>query len=356
MARKKKHEEHENHERWLISYADFITLLFAFFVVMYSLSSINEGKFRVLASAMAASFQGPPRSLEPIQLGKPVSPPTLTKDKPFTPLLPSDDPFISSPSPISMKVMSKPLAPRPPKGQPPEPGKGPGDGTGNSEAAEAMEKIAEDIEVAMDTLIKADLVKVRRFKFWLEIEINTNILFPSGSAELVDYAGKVLQDIARIIATYPNPVQVEGHTDNVPISTYQYPSNWELSTARATSVVRMLAAQGVAPTRLSAVGHGEFKPGASNDTPEGRRSNRKVVLVILSTETREHQRESGDAEQLATPGAAETPDQTAPVSPEQTAHPENLPESGPESLPEGTPETSGLSAQPVQQASIAGEH
>jgi len=289
MARKKKHEEHENHERWLISYADFITLLFAFFVVMYSLSAINEGKLRILSASLSASFRGPPRSMEPIQVGKPIPPAALSStDLPFTPMLPTDDPFVSSPSPINIKVMSKPPPVTSSMSQAGKLTVGEGDegeGEGSGGFNVEMEHIADDIEAAMDILIQADLVRVRRFRFWLEIEINTNILFPSGSAILIEDALPILSEIGDIIGVYPNPVQIEGYTDNVPINTWQYPSNWELSTARATSVLQLLVSYGVSPERMSAVGHGEFKPAAPNDTEAGRQANRRVVLVILSLDT-----------------------------------------------------------------------
>jgi chemotaxis protein MotB len=144
----------------------------------------------------------------------------------------------------------------------------------------------------MGELIEQGMVRVRRFRFWLEIEINTSILFPSGSAELEADAVPALTAVAAVLRQYRNPVRIEGFTDNVPISTYLFPSNWELSSARAHTVLHLLVREGIAPERLAGVGHGEFKPVASNETPDGRRQNRRVVIVVLADEELEHLRET----------------------------------------------------------------
>lgn len=114
----------------------------------------------------------------------------------------------------------------------------------------------------------------------MEIELNSSLLFPSGDAIPTDRAFVIIEKIAKILAPYENPVHIEGFTDNLPINTPQFPSNWELSTARAASIVRMLAMDGVSPGRLAAVGYGEFQPLADNATAEGRTRNRRVVLVV----------------------------------------------------------------------------
>lgn len=282
MARKKKHEEHENHERWLVSYADFITLLFAFFVVMYSLSAINEGKFRVLAESLSESFRGPPRSPTPISLGafgKPSPIESMNLKNSLFPQLPLEQP-------VKLPKM-------PPTKEPNSKKKMWGDKDMPGAASQSLSDIANSIGEAMNELIEKGLVKVRLSPYWLEVEINTNILFPSGSAVLEAEATPVLHEIAAIMLNYPNPIQIEGFTDNVPINTPLYPSNWELSTARATSVVQMLAREAIAPERLSAMGHGEFKPVADNSTPEGRTRNRRVVMVILANERYARFREAG---------------------------------------------------------------
>jgi chemotaxis protein MotB len=137
----------------------------------------------------------------------------------------------------------------------------------------------------MDDLVKANLVMVRRTDFWIEVEIKTDILFPSASAQLEPNAVGVIEKLGEALAPFPNPIRVEGHTDNRPIKTVAFISNWELSAARAGSVVRVLASKGVEPGRLAVIGYGENRPTHPNDTAEGRNSNRRVVVVILSTDT-----------------------------------------------------------------------
>jgi chemotaxis protein MotB len=255
MARKQKHEEHENHERWLVSYADFITLLFAFFVVMYSLSAVNEGKFRVLSEALVAAFNSTPKSLQPVQQGQPIKAPA-----PVTTVQPIKAPALVTPPE---------LAPPPPAPV-------------DSPRTQAIKEMADDIERAMGPLIKADLLVVRRDSLWIEVEIKTSILFPSGSARLQAQAIPILEKIAAILGRFPNAVHVEGFTDNVPINTLAFPSNWELSAARAASVVHLFMGSGIKPERMAAIGLGEYRPIADNASEEGRNKNRRVVLVVLA--------------------------------------------------------------------------
>jgi chemotaxis protein MotB len=273
MARKQKHEEHENHERWLVSYADFITLLFAFFVVMYSLSAVNEGKFRVLSESLVAAFRSQQKSMEPVQLGQPSKPDLIpTMQAPRT---------AGTPAPSSTGVALPPM----PVSMPARNNAGASGASGNAGGHErAMREIADKVAQAMASLIERDLVTVRRFRYWVEVEIKTNILFPSGSALLEPRALPVLKEVAAVLNEYSNRVQVEGYTDNVPIRSAVYPSNWELSAARAMSVVQAFLHERVRPTRLSMVGFGEYRPVADNATEEGRARNRRVVIVIMSEE------------------------------------------------------------------------
>jgi chemotaxis protein MotB len=142
--------------------------------------------------------------------------------------------------------------------------------------------MSDQIVEQMRPLIEKDLIKVRRTEFWLEVEINTNILFPSGSKELNSQAGIILHRLAEILKPFPNPIRVEGFTDNVPINTREFASNWELSAGRAARVVRLFAEVGVEPTRMAAVGFGEFRPVTDNTTLVGRSKNRRVALVVLA--------------------------------------------------------------------------
>jgi chemotaxis protein MotB len=267
MARKKKPEEHENHERWLISYADFITLLFAFFVVMYSVSSVNEGKYRVVSRSLIAAFGTPVKSLAPIQIGELVR----AKDsgiKQQTLKLPS-----------AMKAAaSNPMLMNPPESH------SSGSGQPGNGGEELMKEVAEEIDEALQELIEKGLVTVRENNGRLEIEIRSSVLFASGSGEVSVPALPILEGIAGILKTLPNMVHVEGFTDNVPISNLVYPSNWELSAGRSARVVRHLVEGGIDPLRLVSVGYGEYRPVASNKTAEGRARNRRVVLVVTAHE------------------------------------------------------------------------
>jgi chemotaxis protein MotB len=247
MPRKPPPEEHENLERWLVSYADFITLLFAFFVVMYAISSINEGKYRVLSDSLVSAFREQPRSDRPIEMGAK-----------------NPDVLQGSGMPIGKAQPSRP----------PTPG-GPGEPT------EKMKRVAKDVLQAMAPLIKEGQVRVLQSARGITVEISASTLFASGDAVLQGTSMQALTEVAKVLAEVDNPVRVEGHTDNVPISNPNYPSNWELSSARAGSVVRLFMEQGVAPARMVAIGYADNKPVDTNTSPEGRSRNRRVNVLIL---------------------------------------------------------------------------
>ncbi|MFC4727306.1 flagellar motor protein MotD [Coralloluteibacterium thermophilus] len=280
MARRKRHEEHQNHEAWAIPYADLLTLLLAFFVVMYAISSLNEGKYRVLSNSLSEAFGGSPRSIQPIQVG-PVAPAEVSPEhvRPV-PLGVRANPIRLSPS---MRAANGPqLAERRPAYLPVSIPSNDRERFMYRGAQQQLRSIAARLQAALEDLVREDLVVMRREQLWLEVEIKSDILFPSGSAVLSLSALETIARLGAILAEVPNDVHVEGHTDDVPISTAQYPSNWELSAARAASVVHSLAVQGVAQDRMAVVGQGEFRPRESNATPEGRNANRRVVLVILA--------------------------------------------------------------------------
>jgi chemotaxis protein MotB len=270
MARKKKHEEHVNAEAWAIPYGDLVTLLFALFTVMYAMSSVNEGKFRVLSDSLIAAFHGAPKSVQPVNIGD--KQPGKGGEKPLVGVQPTA--FIK----IRNEQKSGPDAdqsPRDPDAATPmqEPTKAPG----------ALIRMERQVQDAMQALIDAKLVTVRRESMWLEIEINTDILFPSGAGDFSPQAAPVLDKLAEVLKPFPNPMRVEGHTDNRPIKTSSFPSNWELSAARAASVVHEFTKAGIDPLRLEIVGFGEFHPRQSNDTVEGRNANRRVAILILES-------------------------------------------------------------------------
>ncbi len=277
--RKDKHEEHANHEAWAIPYADLITLLLAFFVVMYAISTVNEGKYRVLSDSLVAAFRGTPRSEEPIQVGQKQD--NVSADSKTTlfdqPTLAGQRRSLLTPVPLK-PVVSKPAV------EPIHSGQFVPEDARAAAASKVLETVADKVVRAMDQLVRARLVFVRRKASLVEVEIRTDILFPSGSATLSPSAVPVINRLAEVLEPFPNPIRVEGYTDDRPIDTIAFPSNWELSAARAASVVRKFSNAGITPTRLSVIGHAEFEPIQSNSTPQGRNANRRVVIVILSTD------------------------------------------------------------------------
>jgi chemotaxis protein MotB len=312
MSRKKpvmtrrirRHEEHTNHEAWAIPYGDLVTLLLAFFVVMYAISSVNAGKYRVLSDSLFAAFRGAPRTMDPIQVG----------EKPNGSGAEIDPSIVQSN--LEGQQRSS-LAPVPVQGGNRQSGASPLANHLNGAAgaaAAALARVADEVTRAMDDLVKQNLVVVRRTEFWIEVEIKTDILYPSGSAHLAPYAVDVIQRLGGALAPFPNPIRVEGHTDNKPISTVAFYSNWELSAARAGSVVRVLQAQGVGPERLAVIGYGDTRPIQPNDSEPGRNANRRVVVVILSTEL-QRQKTPGDQ---PTNGLGPIPPSTAATAPATT--------------------------------------
>ena len=231
--------DHDNHDRWLISYADFITLLFAFFVVMYAISAVNENKYRILAGSLGSAFGKAAASEVPV------------------PQLPA--------APVAPEVRQRTLK--------------------QQQAIEEqahMTEVASNLLDVMAPLVKEGKVRVTQSRRGVSIEINANVLFAPGRADLEPQSLAVLRAVAGKLKNEPFNLEITGHTDNVPISNSIFASNWELSAVRATSVVRLLAENGIAPARLSAIGREASQPVASNDTAEGRARNRRVELMILS--------------------------------------------------------------------------
>jgi chemotaxis protein MotB len=276
MAKKHKHEEHENHERWLVSYADFITLLFAFFVVMYAISSVNEGKYRVLSDSMATAFKSSNRSLQPVQVGEisrsPRSPMpsiiSVPKPMPFKPAIMEEKVYQTPNELRALKVDQDEFA--------------------MDEAAQQVDQISKEVTAALEKMVNEELVSIKQDRLWVEVELNSNFLFPSGSAVPSIDAELILMSLAKVLIQHPNQVHVEGFTDNKPIQSPIYPSNWELSSARAGAVVRLFAKYGIHPDRLASVGYGEQRPITTNDTEKGRARNRRVVILIVANLENQH--------------------------------------------------------------------
>lgn len=244
MARRKRVQLAVNHERWLVSYADFITLLFAFFVVMYSVSQVSENKYRVLSDTLVSTFNHQSRTLNPIQVGDPS--------------LASDPSVVDAPTANSGEQL----------------------GDGAFDRQTDLPHMAEQLREAFADLIERNLVTVSNNEEWLEIELKSQLLFPSASASPSNDARVIFAELASLFRDGNHPIQIEGYTDNEPISTAAFPSNWELSGARAAAVVKLLHEQGIAPGRLAAVGYGEFRPIADNGTEAGRAQNRRVAVMI----------------------------------------------------------------------------
>jgi chemotaxis protein MotB len=258
--RRKKHEEHANHEAWAIPYGDLVTLLLAFFVVMYAISSVNDGKYRLLSDSLNAAFRGTPTTTDVVQVGEKQ---------------------LGSGADLRMSIVQQVTLQGQPRSllNPPKPVL-----AGVDERTRELREMAEEVERAMASLIDADLVAVRRHDDSIEVEIKTDILFPSGVATVSAGATPVLAQLATTLRPFTNPIRVEGYTDDRPIRTAAFPSNWELSAGRAASVVHLLTDNGISPTRLAVVAYGEHRPLKPNDSAEARNANRRVVLVILNND------------------------------------------------------------------------
>lgn len=279
---KKKHEEHVNTEAWAIPYGDLVTLLLALFVVLYSTSSVNQGKYRVLAESLVAAFRGDPSSSSPLHINKTAQ--GKAGDTNMSGMRPS----------ALMKLPPKPktsdektTAEDKHAGAATEAsdGKAPQSGAAPDPKTAPMQYMANAISSALKDLIAKDAVRVRQGEHSLEVELRTDVLFPSGVAQLEPGARTVIQQIGEIIKPFPNTVRVEGHTDSRPITTAIFPSNWELSAARAANVVQLFTQTGIDRDRMMVVGFGDNRPVGDNATVEGRNANRRVVIVVSDEPT-----------------------------------------------------------------------
>jgi chemotaxis protein MotB len=231
--RKKKHAEHANHERWLVSYADFITLLFAFFVVMFAVSQVDSKRVGRFTEAFSKA------------VGINVFP------------LPGEGLLVGGPTP---------------EGEP-------------QDAAEKTNEL-DGLRDALDQLARSESalqgLQIFRRRLELVLRLPEGLLFDVGDARVSDARQEMIKTIAPELSSRSVAVRVEGHTDDIPITTGRYRSNWELSTARAIAIMGILTSEGMLPERLSVAGYGEFHPVASNASEEGRRQNRRVDLVVTA--------------------------------------------------------------------------
>jgi chemotaxis protein MotB len=243
MARRQREEEKDNHERWLVSYADFITLLFAFFVVMYALSSVNEGKYRILSNSMVSAFRNVPvNSSGTAPMVVPTSAPAVPKVN------------LTSKTQDAVRQQQR----------------------------EKMRHVAKEILEVMAPLVEQGKVRVLETSRGVSIEINDSILFSPGQALLQPPLAKAMQSVAEVLVASDFPITIEGHTDDLPIKNTQFPSNWELSAVRATTVLRLFADAGVAAARLTAIGYADTRPVEPNVLADGRARNRRVTILIDS--------------------------------------------------------------------------
>lgn len=229
----------------MVSYADFITLLFAFFVVMYALSSVNEGKYRILSDSMMSAFrnvQANSSTQVPILLTPPIA---LTQKQNQA---------------LRMQEAQKE----------------------KEKQRDKMRNVAKDILEVMAPLVEQGKVRVIETSRGVTIEINDSILFSPGQAILQPLSAKAMRAVAEVLAPTDFPITIEGHTDNVPINNAQFPSNWELSAVRATTVLRLFSDSGVAAERLTAIGYADTRPVEPNLLAEGRARNRRVSILIDS--------------------------------------------------------------------------
>jgi chemotaxis protein MotB len=253
MALKKEPEKHVNHERWLVSYADFITLLFAVFVTLYAMSQSDKKKVEEVMQSIQQSFGM-------VQSGSPSPKMNILPSKQIS-VVPAINP--------EMAIVPGMRAVR---------------GQVKTRADEKdFRQIKSSIEaylVKQGAQSKVFLTITRR---GLVVSLKEAGFFESGQSQIKPSAYDLINTIAESLAQYNNPLRLEGHTDNIPISSAQFPSNWELSTARAVNGLKYLIRHfEVEPERISAVGYAEFRPLADNATPEGRAKNRRVDLVMLS--------------------------------------------------------------------------
>ncbi|UWG98299.1 OmpA family protein [Dehalobacter sp. DCM] len=262
----RRHRKLQTHtpgqDRWLVTYSDLITLLMIFFIVMYSMSQLDAKKFRAIADSLSVTLGGAASSELDLSTSS-VGPSVIEGGKASNPGLPGQV------SPNSSEPTSLPA-------------NEPADSSPNTQEDLTIEGIKTKLDqFAKENGISGKLNSSIEER-GLVISIQDTLLFSSGSADITPKASNILKKISSVLDASPNYIRVEGHTCNLPIHNANFPSNWELSVIRATNVVQLMAKEGgISPLRLSAVGYGEYRPVADNNTKQGRIANRRVDLVIL---------------------------------------------------------------------------
>ena len=258
MIRRKRRASHSNHERWLVSYADFITLLFTFFVVLYASSQVDKRRVGRLALAIQVAFQ----EMGVFEASTTQVPLDVTDPMPFS----TAQAIENTERTASLgRIVSHPNGP-----------------LGSRVENGDLSKLQTELASALGGEIQRGEIAMHREPDGLIISLREVGFFESGSAQMKAEAQAAFDRIAAMLRKGDYRLRIEGHTDNAPIHTAQFPSNWELSTSRATEIVRLLIVRdGFAPDRLSASGYAEYHPVVSNRTAEGRGMNRRVDIVIL---------------------------------------------------------------------------
>ena len=253
MARRKRHEEHVNHERWLVSYADFITLLFAFFVVLYASSQVDKRKVGKLAVAIQVAFQ----QLGVFETSNTQIPLSDSEQVPFSQVQVVENSERTTDFEHFVQPMKGVLSP--------------------------MKNVQNELEKALAEEIKSKIVDVKLSREGVVVSLREVGFFESGSASMRASSRDAIDRLAAILASRSEFLRIEGHTDNIPIHNKRFDSNWELSSARATEMIKLFVERyHIEPARLSAAGYAEFHPVSQNGTAEGRAQNRRVDIVILN--------------------------------------------------------------------------
>ena len=250
--------EHDNVDRWLVSYADYMTLLFALFVVLYAMAMVNEQPFETATESIGSVFQA--NEEQPKNRGHgddilDVNSSKTNKRLYGNDLLDVAGPEILDGEPILSNVS-------------------------DSQVGTNLTSLEEELHTALYELVESGFAQLQIDGDWLEIELNSGLLFPSGSSSITAAAKSILSVIYDVLGSASNFVRIRGYTDNEPINNEIFSSNWELSVYRATAILHLLEELKMNPARMAVEGYGEFYPSANNETAQGRAKNRKVVIAI----------------------------------------------------------------------------
>lgn len=257
--RKRRHSvEHDNVHRWLVSYADYMTLLFALFVVLYAMAMLNEKPFETITESVGRVFQA--NKEQPKNRGH------------------GDDILNVNTSKSNKRLFGNGILDE--AGPQLLEGEQSLSNISDSQVGTNLTSLEDELHAALYELVESGFAQLQIDGDWLEIELNSGLLFPSGSSSATNSARNILSVIYDVIGEVSNFVRVRGYTDNQAINTEIFSSNWELSVYRATSILRVLQDLGMSPARMAIEGYGQYYPTADNSTVQGRAKNRKVVVAI----------------------------------------------------------------------------